>query len=433
MVMINNKSFCAVPFVSIMVNTDTTVRYCCMVKGSLNKLKKDDNKTFYTCKDNFVQDAWNSKDMRDIRKSMIAGEKIEGCSVCYMQEENGRTSNRQHSIQEWRNRLGESVLESKVQQAIDNDGKLDDEVVYLDLRLGNLCNLKCRMCNPWNSSQIFKEHLDIAEADTGYTDVWQKTFGKFPVNVMDDQQWFDHDIMWDQVISLIPHLKKVYMTGGEPTLIKNNFRFMKSCIEQGRKDIVLFFNTNCTNINKNFLELISQFDTVNINASLDGVGIVNEYIRSPSDWLQISGNIEKLAQLPNVHLGITPTVQIYNVFDIVNIIKWVEYLTKKYNKNIFIDFLVNVHPHHLNVNILPDDMREQALNDIANYLDAGMNTDNQMTMNSLNGILGLLEQPRTTNWEEELKRFKTFTLSLDQHREQTLRDLDPRLTRLIDD
>ena len=431
--MINNKSFCAVPFVSIMVNTDTTVRYCCMVKGSLNKLKKDDNKTFYTCKDNFVQDAWNSKDMRDIRKSMIAGEKIEGCSVCYMQEENGRTSNRQHSIQEWRHRLGESVLESKVQQAIDNDGKLDDDVVYLDLRLGNLCNLKCRMCNPWNSSQIFKEHLDIAEKDTGYTDVWQKTFGKFPVNVMDDQQWFDHDIMWDQVISLIPHLKKVYMTGGEPTLIKNNFRFMKSCIEQGRKDIVLFFNTNCTNINKNFLELISQFDTVNINASLDGVGIVNEYIRSPSDWLQISSNIEKLAQLPNVHLGITPTVQIYNVFDIVNIIKWVEYLTKKYNKNVFIDFLVNVHPYHLNVNILPDDMREEALNDIADYLDAGMNTDNQMTMNSLNGILGLLEQPRSTNWLEELQRFKTFTLSLDQHREQTLRDLDPRLARLIDD
>ena len=431
--MINNKSFCAVPFVSIMVNTDTTVRYCCMVKGSLNKLKKDDNKTFYTCKDNFAQDAWNSKDMRDIRKSMIAGEKIEGCSVCYMQEENGRTSNRQHSIQEWRHRLGESVLESKVQQAIDNDGKLDDDVVYLDLRLGNLCNLKCRMCNPWNSSQIFKEHLDIAEKDTGYTDVWQKTFGKFPVNVMDDQQWFDHDIMWDQVISLIPNLKKVYMTGGEPTLIKNNFRFMKSCIEQGRKDIVLFFNTNCTNINKNFLELISQFDTVNINASLDGVGVVNEYIRAPSDWLQISGNIEKLAQLPNVRLGITPTVQIYNIFDIVNIIKWVEYLTKKFNKEIFIDFLVNVHPHHLNVNILPDDMREQALNDIADYLDAGMNTDNQMTMNSLNGILGLLEQPRATNWEEELKRFKTFTLSLDQHREQTLRDLDPRLTRLIDD
>jgi glutamate-1-semialdehyde 2,1-aminomutase len=114
---------------------------------------------------------------------------------------------------------------------------------------------------------------------------------------MDDQQWFDHDIMWDQVISLIPTLKKVYMTGGEPTLIKNNFKFMKKCIDEGRTDIVLFFNTNCTNINKQFLELISQFKQVNINASMDGIGIVNEYIRAPSDWKQISENIEKLAIL----------------------------------------------------------------------------------------------------------------------------------------
>ena len=429
----NNKSFCAVPFVSIMVNTDTTVRYCCMVKGSFNKLKKEDNKSFYTCKDNFIHDAWNSKDMRDIRKSMIAGDKIEGCSVCYMQEENGRTSNRQHSINEWEWRLGKENLNDRVQQAIKNDGKLDDELVYLDLRLGNLCNLKCRMCNPWNSSQIFKEHLEIAENDTGYTDVWRKTFGKFPIDVMDDQQWFDHDIMWDQVISLIPHLKKVYMTGGEPTLIKNNFKFMKSCIEQGRTDIVLFFNTNCTNINKNFLELISQFDKVNINASLDGIGIVNEYIRAPSDWEQISSNIEKLAQMPNVHLGITPTVQVYNVFDLGNIIKWVEDLNNKFNKDIFIDFLVNSHPHHLNVNILPNELKKEALDELVSYRDNHMNIDNHMTMNSLNGIVGLLQQPRTENWQEELEKFKTFTLSLDQHRNQTIKNLDYRLSRLIND
>lgn len=433
--MINNKSFCAVPFVSIMVNTDTSVRYCCMVKGSFNKLKKEggNGKEIYTCKDDFVHEAWNSKDMRDIRKAMIQGESIEGCKVCYLQEENGRTSNRQHSINEWRWRLGEEALDARIQQAINNDGRLTDDVVYLDLRLGNLCNLKCRMCNPWNSSQIFKEHLEIADQDPKYVDVWKKTFGKFPVNVMDDQQWFDSDIMWDQVIGLIPHLKKVYMTGGEPTLIKNNFKFMESCIAQGRKDIVLFFNTNCTNVNKKFLELISQFDQVNINASLDGVGVVNEYIRAPSDWNQISENIEKLAQLPNVHLGITPTVQVYNVLDLVNIMKWVDSLNKKYNKEIFIDFLINVHPHHLNINILPDDIKQAALRDINIYRSKLLENPPMMTANSLNGIIGLLKQPRVDNWAEELEQFKTYTLALDKQRNQTIKDLDPRLAGLIYD
>lgn len=422
----DNKSFCAVPFVSTMVNTDTTIRYCCMVKGAYNKIKKPDG-TFYTCQDNFIKEAWNSQDMRDIRLAMIEGKRIEGCTVCYDQEANGRTSNRQHSIQEWNWRLGREHLNRLVAEAVDNNGHLDSDPVYLDLRLGNLCNLKCRMCNPWNSSQIVKEHADLVANSPEYGEVWRKTFGKFPVTVMNDQQWFDHDILWDQVISLIPTLKKVYMTGGEPTLIKNNFKFMRACIDQGRKDIVLFFNTNCTNVNKQFLELISQFDQVNINASMDGIGIVNEYIRAPSDWKQISENIEKLAQMPNVNLGVTPTIQVYNVFDIVNMLEWVEGLNKKYNKQIFIDFLVNHHPHHLSVRILDDAMRKTALDMIRAY---DVSSHPPQTVNSLNGIIGLLQQPRIGDWEEQLTRFKIYTLALDQERGQSISDIDSRLAAL---
>ena len=422
----DNKSFCAVPFVSTMVNTDTTIRYCCMVKGAYNKIKKPDG-TFYTCKDDFIKEAWNSQDMKDIRIAMIEGKRIEGCTVCYDQEANGRTSNRQHSIQEWNWRLGREHLNRLVAEAVDNNGHLDSDPVYLDLRLGNLCNLKCRMCNPWNSSQIVKEHADLVANSPEYGEVWRKTFGKFPVTVMDDQQWFDHDILWDQVISLIPKLKKVYMTGGEPTLIKNNFKFMQACIDQGRKDIVLFFNTNCTNINKKFLELIAQFDQVNINASMDGIGIVNEYIRAPSDWKLISENIEKLAQMPNVNLGVTPTIQVYNVFDIVNMLEWVEDLNKKYNKQIFIDFLVNHHPHHLAVRILDDDMRKTALDMIRAY---DVSKHSSQTVNSLNGIIGLLQQPRISDWEEQLQRFKVYTNALDQERDQSISDIDSRLAAL---
>jgi glutamate-1-semialdehyde 2,1-aminomutase len=286
------------------------------------------------------------------------------------------------------------------------------------------------MCNPWNSSQIVKEHENLAK-NAEYSEVWRKTFGKFPLTVMDDQQWFDHDIMWDQVISLIPTLKKVYMTGGEPTLIKNNFKFMKACIEQGRKDIVLFFNTNCTNVNKQFLELISQFDQVNINASMDGIGIVNEYIRAPSDWKQISENIEKLAKMPNVTLGVTPTIQVYNVFDIVNMLRWVDILNcrndKDYEKKIFIDFLVNHHPHHLSVRILDHEMRFDALKMIKEYDFGHMHSQ---TRNSLNGIIGLLQQPRVDDWAEQLQRFKVYTNALDKERGQSISDIDHRLAEL---
>ena len=427
----DNKSFCAVPFVSTMINTDTTIRYCCMVKGSFNKLKKKDG-DFYTCKDNFINDAWNSQDMREIRKAMIRGDKVEGCAVCYLQEESGRSSNRQHSIKEWNWRIGKDGLKERVEQAIDNDGIVFDEPVYLDLRLGNLCNLKCRMCNPWNSSQIAKEHIELNEKDEKYREVWKNTFGTFPISVMDDQQWFESNIMWDQVMSLIPTLKKVYMTGGEPTLISHNFKFMETCIEEDRRDIELFFNTNCTNVNKKFLELISQFNRISINASLDGIGYVNEYIRAPSKWSQISENVEKIAKLSNVNLGITPTVQVYNVFNLVDILKWVDYLNEKYNKTIFVDLLINVHPHQLSVTVLPDEIRHEVADELEKYLTSKDNI-HTLTRNSVNGIIGLLRGPRANDWEKQLEALQIYTQSLDKERSQDIALVDERLARLLNE
>jgi sulfatase maturation enzyme AslB (radical SAM superfamily) len=362
---------------------------------------------------------------------MINAESIPGCAVCYQQEDDSKMSNRQHSLREWSQRIGEEELRQIIESAEEADGFVETPPVYLDLRLGNLCNLKCRMCNPWNSSQIVKEHNDLVNRRSDYADVWQKTFGKFPEKVMEDQPWFDHDILWDQVISLIPTLKKVYMTGGEPTLIKNNYKFMEECIRQGRQDITLFFNTNCTNINPKFFDLISQFDTVNINASVDGVGAVTEYIRAPSNWLQVSRNVERFAQMPNVHLGITPTIQVYNAFDIVNILTWVDDLRRKYSKDVFIDFLINHHPVHLSALILPDDLRKEAVKLIEEYKEANT-LHNEMTKNSLQGVVGFLKNPRLENWEIMVDRFRIYTNALDEERKESVTVLDSRLAKLYD-
>jgi MoaA/NifB/PqqE/SkfB family radical SAM enzyme len=415
-------TFCATPFVSMMVNTDTTIRYCCMVKGALNKIKKPDG-TPYHIRDDF-NEAWNSKDMRDIRMAMVSGDKVAGCSTCYLQESSGRVSNRQFSNQEWADKLGSKQIKQLIDKAILNNGSLKYNVAYLDLRLGNLCNLKCRMCNPYNSSQIAKEHIELEKTDPKYKAVWATTFGKFNSRIMEVQEWFDQDILWDQVIDLIPSLHKVYMTGGEPTLIANNFKFMEACIEQNRTDIVLFFNTNCTNINKRFLDLIKQFKTVYINASVDGTRHVNEYIRAPSKWIQIKENVETLSKMSNVVLGITPTVQVYNVFNLTDILDWANSLD-----NVFVDFLINVHPYHLAVGILPDAVRHS----VADQLEEYTNSDDLLpnTKNSTLGIIGLLRQPRAEDWEAQLKMLKDYTFSLDQARSQDVNQLDVTLAEII--
>ena len=425
----DSPTFCAIPFVSLEVNTDGAIRPCCLIKGQYHQLKKSDG-TKYTIKDN-LSDAWNSDEMRKMRLAMINGDKLEGCNVCYLQESSGRTSNREYSNGEWSQRLTETELLNKVDQAITSGGEIDYSIAYLDLRLGNLCNLKCRMCSPFNSSQIAKEHLDLEQRDPAYKVVWASTFGKFDPRFNDMQEWFDKDILWDQVIDMIPNLKKVYMTGGEPTLIENNFKFMQACIDKGRKDIVLFFNTNCTNVNKKFTNLISQFDRVNINASIDGVNEVNDYIRSPSKWSQISRNVETLAQMPNVVLGVTPTVQTYNVFNLVDTLKWVNDLNQKYKRNIFVDFLINVHPKHLSVRILPDEIRHRIATDLIDYKTTYFTKYTpELTINSVNGIIGLLQQDRVVDWKEQLTKFKTYTSSLDKERNQSLASISQELDNL---
>lgn len=425
----DSPTFCAIPFVSVMVNTDGSIHPCCMIKGHHSQLKKTDG-TKYTIKDN-LNEAWNSQEMRRMRMSMINGDKLEGCNICYLQEQSGRTSNREYSNAEWTNKLSDSEINRRVDQAILSGGEIDFNIAYLDLRLGNLCNLKCRMCSPYNSSQIAKEHLELEQKDAAYKVVWADTFGKFNPAFNDIQEWFDKDILWDQVIDMIPNLKKVYMTGGEPTLISNNFKFMQECIDRNRKDIVLFFNTNCTNVNKKFTNLISQFDRVNINASLDGVGEINDYIRAPSNWNQISKNVEILAQMPNVHLGVTPTVQVYNIFNLVEILKWVDDLNKKYRSRIFVDFLINVHPHHLAVGILPDDIRHSVAAELIDYKNTYFNKHTpELTINSVNGIIGLLQKERATDWQHQLTKFKIYTESLDKERNQSLASISQELDNL---
>jgi MoaA/NifB/PqqE/SkfB family radical SAM enzyme len=201
---------------------------------------------------------------------------------------------------------------------------------------------------------------------------------------------------------------------------------MEACIEQNRTDIVLFFNTNCTNINKRFLDLIKQFKTVYINASVDGTGHVNEYIRSPSKWSQIKENVETLSKMSNVVLGITPTVQVYNVFNLTDILDWANSLD-----NVFVDFLINVHPYHLAVGILPDAVRYS----VADQLEEYANSDDLLpnTKNSTLGIIGLLRQPRAEDWEAQLKMLKDYTFSLDQARSQDINQLDVTLAEIIND
>ena len=189
-------TFCVMPFVSMMLNTDTTYQFCCIARGVGSRMKDNDG-NYLRVGTHSIKEAWKSPVLEDVRKKMLSGEKVDACENCYIQENIGRESYRIRKNKEWEQMLGDEI-----QQRVDN---VHDFVpADLDLRLGNLCNLQCRMCNPMNSSQIAKEHYEIKK-DPEFYDVYKEEFGesKDKTKLLNVQKMFDGNFLWNDILSLI--------------------------------------------------------------------------------------------------------------------------------------------------------------------------------------------------------------------------------------
>lgn len=432
--LVANGSFCAMPFVSMMVNTNQKLQYCCIASASSEPQLADENtKKSFIVTENQINDVWKSSAIKTVRNAMLSGEKVKACDGCYSQEVVGKSSSRKMMTTEWVNKIGKELFLDNIKKYIaNNDAELP--IFYLDLRLSNMCNLKCRMCNPFNSSQIAKEHFEIWN-DEDYQQVWSQQYGRNPTWLKNEATWQDSNILWDELVGLIPNLKKVYMTGGEPTLIKNNYRFMKESISSGMNDSMeLFFNLNCTNVTDEFLGLIAQFKYVSINASIDGVGKVNDYIRYPSKWDKISTNFEKIAQLPNVNLNITPVVQVHNVLDLENILNYAEEVSSRYKKDIGLDFLFNWSPKWYDVTILPEYIRKISSNQLKQYRNNSPRySNNWLIKNSVDSTINLLESSRNLEYSDLLDKFIKITRVYDKQRSQSFETTFPEIYKAIND
>jgi organic radical activating enzyme len=415
-----------------MVNTTGSIDFCCIAKPS--QLRNEKGKTLDVSTTN-LRDAWNGKDMRAIRQAMLDGKQVEGCKHCYLQEEVGKKSFRQMHNDEWERRIGLQEIQNRVNDSIDAEYAVDRPPVYLDLRLGNLCNLTCRMCNPFNSSQIAREYQKVKDTETDYQDIMEKTYGKIPewTASKDYLEKFDGPDLWENINEWLPTLRKVYMTGGEPTMIKNNMDFLNRAAELGySENINVFMNTNLTNVNNRFVESISKFSDCDINASLDGVGEVNNYIRGSRSWETLYKNYRTLLELPNVNSNITPVLQIYNLNRIHEVLELAEDLSNGRERMLGVDILLNTHPVHLDVRNLPMELRSAAKQRLQNFKEHSiLYKQHGLVKNSVDGALGYLDHPQLENWHENLTDFIRYTQSMDRTRNENFSAIDDELYQQI--
>lgn len=426
-----SKTFCPYPWISIMTQPTGTVSWCCVARDNF---KNDDGSMVDLNKGHKIESVWNSNHMRKIRKQMIEGDVVKGCEHCYDLEDMGFPSYRTNYIRDWfeYSEKGEEIHEI-IERSINNDYRVEDAPMYLDFRLGNMCNLKCRMCQPQNSSQIQKEYKKIEAADPSGAQFIKDNFtwGQFVDNLTN---WEDDPDFLRQVEEWLPGVVKLYFTGGEPTIIERVYWIMEKCVEMGiAKDIELVFNSNMTNIQKRFLDLVEQFKNVLMCVSVDAYGHENEYIRGASHWKQVEKNLRKYCASDVIGTVLfSPVIQIYNVLTITKLLTFIEELEIEYGREVFVTFLICDYPTSLDFRNCPEQVREVAAGRLEMWLKQSKVLANRPeNVQSINATIKALKENRKENWRQELVTFQKYTEMLDKQREESMEEALPELHRLM--
>ena len=144
-------------------------------------------------------------------------------------------------------------------------------------------------------------------------------------------------------------VKKIYVSGGEPSLLPKFRTLLKRAIHEGKTDFAIQLNTNATNTNAEFCELLSHFSDVNVAISIDGFDSVNKYIRWPANWDSMIQNIHRLYAITN-NIAFSVTVSIWNIS---NLSPLVEFLESEFHTNTILLNKVN-YPGYMEFTTFPN-------------------------------------------------------------------------------
>ena len=425
------KTFCPYPWIHVMTQPTGTVSWCCVARDNF---KNDDGTMVDLNKGDKIESVWNNDHMRKIRRQMLDGEAVHGCNHCYDLEDMGFPSYRTNYIRDWfeYSGKGDEIVE-RIEKSKNNDYRVEEPPMYLDFRLGNMCNLKCRMCQPQNSSQINKEYVKIEASDpqAGQFIKDNFTWGQFAENIT---PWQDDPEFLRQVEEWLPGVNKLYFTGGEPTIIERVYWIMEKCVELGiAKDIELVFNSNMTNIQARFINLVEQFKNVLMCISVDAYGHENEYIRGASHWSQVEKNLRKYCASDVIGTVLfSPVIQIYNILTINKLLDFCEELELEYGREVFVTFLICDYPTSLDFRNCPDNVRKVAAERLEAWLaESRVLVKRLENVQTINATIKALNENRKDNWRQELITFQKYTNLLDKTRDESMQEALPELWNLM--
>ena len=342
------EKICMLPWVSIETSPIGTARPCCLAKNEITYFDEQGYEQKYNLKTHTLEEIYHSPYMQELRQEFLNGNKPKTCQRCWDEEAAGRSSKRINS----RIRLKEYY------DSVDWNNLNPDQLWFIDLKLGNICNLKCRICGSWSSSKWAKEEIDyipeLLDRKTHLAYIYLKD-GAWPR---------ESEIFWDNLKTLLPNIKYFEFTGGEPFLIEQHFELLRYAVETGdSKHIEIHYNTNGT-VFPEQAELWSNFKHVEIAFSIDNVGDRFEYERYGADWNLVQANIAKFTAMRSSKIStqLCTTMNIQNVYYLPELCEWIS--TQTFD-HVYFNMLHD--PWHMCISKMTKSAQELVCNKLTNH------------------------------------------------------------------
>ena len=406
------------PFTGLATREDGAVKICCR------------SQPIGWIQDDSLENIWNNSQMREVRKKVLCGERHEACRPCFDLEDQGVESLRQRHIKD-------TIPESRINlyptalDTLTEEYTMPFEFPTMEIKLNNLCNLKCRMCHPMDSTSW----NDWQEVEPFY----QKEGNFLPEKIANLNlkrkpyldSFDDSDNWWDSFEKLLPHFRRVEFAGGEPLMDPQHYRILDMLKPYG-KNIEIKYATNGTTLGisqgRTIHDYWPHFRSVAVNVSLDGIHDVYNYIRGNGDFNVVEENIREIQRIPNVSRVVGAfTAQAGNILQAADC---VDYFINKMNI-VFYSHRVS-YPNCLSAQVLPRELKDIAIKRLEEIKLRVPNFENvkkhsilkQITLQQIQDNINYMNSKDQSHM---LNDFIKFNLQLDKSRNQSLFNVMPEL------
>ena len=411
-----SNTFCMHPFTGLATREDGAIQICCR-SHPIGDIQQ-----------NTLEEIWNGESMKRVRKQVLTGQRPPECDPCFRLEDQGVESLRQRHI-------GGEIPESRITLYPDAVHKMATnftmpfEIPTMELKLNNLCNLKCRMCHPGDSTSW----NDWGEIKDFYKGSGQVIFDLVDKHNLERKplldKFEDNPNWWDSLEKNLPYFRRVEFAGGEPLMDPQHYRILDMLKPYG-KNIEIKYATNATTLGiskgRTIHEYWPHFRSVAVNVSIDGIYNVYDYIRGNGDFSVVEKNIRDIQKIPNINRIVgAVAVQVSNVLTLDKMIE-------HFLDNLGIVFYTNMvqYPNVLSAQVLPNELKAVAITKLKAVRERVPEFNlvkqhpmlKELTYKQIDGIVNfLLAKDLTHLWNDCIK----FNRRLDVTRNQSFFDVTP--------